>query len=184
MSKVKTVESVKLIVGILAAGEDNLGLARERLKAALGAVDGESRVWPFEDTDYYTAEMGEGLLRQFVSLETPFDPGELASVKRKTHGIEMDLAEGVGLTARRSINLDPGLVTPWNLVLATTKNFAHRVYIGQGIYAEVTLLYRGGRWEALPWAYPDYRSGRYDAFLTGARRRLLAARAGREPMGL
>ena len=70
------------------------------------------------------------------------------------------------------MNLDVGYVTEAKLVLASMKDFAHRVYLGAGVHAEVTLLYRGGGWMSLEWTFPDYASGRYDTFLTGARRLL------------
>jgi hypothetical protein len=72
----------------------------------------------------------------------------------------------------RPINLDVGYITPAKLVLASMKNFSHRIYLRDGVYGEVTLLYRGRRWEALEWTFPDFASGRYDAFLSEARRRL------------
>ncbi|MCP4534749.1 MAG: DUF4416 family protein, partial [Delftia sp.] len=84
---------------------------------------------------------------------------------------------GRGSGPDRPINLDVGYVEPSKLVLASMKNFSHRIYLRDGVYAEVTLMFRKGLWEPLGWTFPDYRSGRYDAFLTAARDSLPAGRA-------
>jgi len=74
------------------------------------------------------------------------------------------------------VNLDPGYVTPAKLVLASCKDYTHRAYLARGVYAEPTLAYTGGRWQAHPWTYPDYRTAEYHAFFDRLRDRLLAAR--------
>jgi hypothetical protein len=102
------------------------------------------------------------------------DPGQLVEAKLLSNAVEREMAmDRDGRTCRR-VNLDPGYVTLGKLVLATTKDHAHRIALRDGIFAEVTLAYRGGRWEPFPWTYPDYRSGRYDAFLLSARESLRA----------
>jgi hypothetical protein len=171
---IQPAQPVKLICGIIAAGEEFLRRAQGELRAAFGDTDVSSDVTAFDFTDYYEAEMGMGLLRQFVSFRDFGDPGSLAAIKRRTNEIERRLAVPVAGGWRRRVNLDPGYVAPSQLVLASTKNFAHRIYLGEGIYAEVTLLFRKGGPEYLPWTYPDFRSGRYDEFLREVRRRLLA----------
>jgi hypothetical protein len=121
--------------------------------------------------------MGSPLLRQFIAFARPIDPGDLAAIKHETNDLEAQLAASEParrLAVTRPINLDPGCLEPSKLVLATTKNFSHRVYLGQAIYAEATLAYRSGRWQPWPYTYPDYASGRYFPFLTAVRNHLLS----------
>ena len=163
---------VKLICGILASDAAALESARQRLTDELGAADCVSEVWPFDMTAYYQQQAGPEILRQFVAFEELVDPGRLAAVKHTTNRLEQELAGSLGRPWPRPVNFDPGLIEPSKLVLASTKNFAHRVYIGDGMYAEVTLIYVRGQWQSFPFTFPDFKSGRYDAFLTRVRNRL------------
>ncbi len=164
----------KLIVGMLSGRRELLGEAGERLSRDHGPVDLRSRVWDFDFTDYYQRQMGTGLLRQFISFERLVPPEAIAAVKQGTNGIEAEFAAAGAGGPPRPVNLDCGYVTEGKLVLASTKDFAHRIYLGGGIFAEVTLEYAGGAWRAGPHTFPDYASGLYDEFLTAARSRLAA----------
>jgi hypothetical protein len=152
---------VKLVMPMIGADAALVAAVEGALTAEWGAIDYRSASVPFTYTDYYAREFGPHLWRRFVSFERLIDPGELAGIKRLSNEIEQRWAEA----GRRRINLDPGYLTQARLVLATTKDQAHRIYIGQGIYAEVTLIYRGGAFTPLPWTYPDYRSPAYLAIL-------------------
>ena len=164
---------VKLICGILACDAAALEAARVRLGAELGAMDPVSPVWPFDLTGYYAQQAGPEILRQFVAFADLVDPGRLAAVKHITNRLERELAQELGRPWPRPVNFDPGLIEPSKLVLASTKNFAHRVYIGDTMYAEVTMIYVRGRWESFPFTFPDFKSGRYDGFLSAVRQRLV-----------
>ena len=164
---------MKLITGVLACDEQALSAARTRLESALGEIDLASDVWPFDRTSYYADEIGPRILRQFVSFTQLVDPGELAEIKNRTNAIEQELARSLALPFPRPVNLDPGMIEPSKLVLATTKNYSHRIYIGKKMYAEVTLVYDKGGWRPLPHTYPDYRSQEYFDFFTKVRGRLL-----------
>ena len=170
MGRIRETTPVTLICGIIAVDADVLRLAVERLTALFGPIGLESEVFPFTFTDYYRAEMGDGLLRKFISFSTPIDPGSLASIKTQTNRLEDELAVVADTQTRRQVNLDPGYITASKLVLATTKDFSHRLYLGQGIYGEVTLGFRKDGCVAHPWTYPDFRSGTYDAFFLAVRR--------------
>ncbi len=122
--------------------------------------------------------MGSPLYRRWVAFERLAAPDALAEAKLTTNAIEADLAAERAAGAPRPINLDPGYLDLARLVLASMKDHAHRIYLGRGVYAEITLLYQSRRWQKLPWTFPDFASGRYDAFLTAARGRLQAARRG------
>jgi hypothetical protein len=169
-------EPVTLVVGMLSGRPELLDAAETRLADRYGPVDVRSPLIDFVFTDYYEREMGTGLRRRFVSFGRTIDPGRLAEIKRSTNALEAALAGEAGAVAR-PVNLDPGYVCGGKLVLASTKDRAHRIYVGEGIYAEVTLVWRKGRFVPLETTYPDYRSGPYLAFFTRARQRHLATRA-------
>ena len=164
---------VKLIVGILGSDERCLAAARSGLESAIGPIDLVSDIWPFNQTGYYADEIGPQILRQFVSFERLIDPGELADLKHRTNALEQELAGALALPMPRPVNLDPGIIEPSKLVLATTKNYSHRIYIGRQMYAEVTLVFDKGSWRPLPHTYPDYRQQQYSDFFTKVRGRLL-----------
>lgn len=156
MGQIREPAPMKLVCGILGRDE-RLPAAKEALAAEFGPVDYESPPFPFEHTDYYAKEMGVGLSRAWLSFEPLFHPGELPEAKLATNGLEMEFS---GPEGHRTVNLDPGLLDESKLILASTKNYAHRIYVGQGIYAEVTLIYRHGSFQDLPWTYADYREHR------------------------
>ncbi len=133
-----------------------------------GKPDFRSAMYLFGPT-YYESEMGPGLVKFFVSFAPLLAQDRLSAVKRWTNTLE----EGLADTRGRACNLDPGLITHYSVIMATTKGYAHRVYLGDGIYAEPTLLFRRGALEALPWTYPDYQTPAAHDFFREARRRLL-----------
>lgn len=173
MWELKEPNPVKLIVGILASDERCLAAARQAALAALGSPDFVSEAWTFDQTDYYTKEIGPEVLRQFVSIERLIHPGDLAAIKHRTNEIERKLAETLATPYPRPVNLDPGVIEPSKLILASTKNFAHRIYIGMQMYAEVTLVFDKGQWRTLPYTFPDYYRPEYHEFLSRVRSRLV-----------
>lgn len=173
MGVIRPARKVKLICGMISADADLMRRAGALLGRQFGEIEGESEVWPFDATDYYEAEMGTELKRTFVSFTRLIDPGQIGRIKRETNELEAELCRHAAAPPEfRVVNLDPGYIGIGKLVLATTKDYSHRIYIGDGIYAEVTLHWRGNRWEAWPWTYPDYASERYQAFFTQVRERL------------
>lgn len=173
MGQVQQVEPVKFVVGILAIEEDLLPTARELITQQLGAIDLCSLIWPFTSTKYYADEMSDTLYRQFVSLSEPANPDRLVDMKLAANCAELADAQSRGRGQRRAINLDPGYITPAKLVLATTKDYSHRLYLDRGVYAETTLQFHVGRWEAWPWTYPDYAEPTYHNFFIQVRKSLL-----------
>jgi hypothetical protein len=167
MGQAKPPKPVKLIVSAFAPGDALLQEARAALEAEWGKTDFNSDLLPFDHTSYYAREFGAGLVRRIWAFETLVDPGELAAYKLRTNELEQRWA----VDGRRQINLDVGYVSMAKLVLATTKNHGHRLYVGQGIYAEVTLQYRDGAYRAWPWTYPDYATPEYGALFQEIRRR-------------
>jgi hypothetical protein len=170
---------VKLVVPMLAGSTALLDVAQQAVCDALGPTDYVSDDLAFDFTDYYAAEMGAPLLRRFVSMRALMDPGDLARLKLRTNALERAWSQG----GRRAVNLDPGYLAGAKFVLATTKDYAHRIYLGEGIYAEVTLLYRGGAFEPLPWTYPDYCSAAYHRILGEMRALYMAQLRATHPPG-
>jgi len=162
-------DPVNLVCAALAGRREWLDAARELLEARFGPIDLESEVWPWDFTDYYEAEMGGGLLRQLYGFRDLIDPGELAAAKLATNAMERKLACSLPEAPRRPVNLDPGYVAAGKLVLATTKNQAHRVFLGRGVYAECTLRWSRGNFEPWPWTYRDYRLDAYREFFARVR---------------
>ena len=176
MGKPNPPRPVKLIVGMLSGDELLFAQAAEAMAALWGKIDIQSAMMPFTQTDYYAEQMGADLRRRFFSFVELIDPGHLAQVKHQSNVLETQLAQsdaGRALRVARPINLDPGYLEPSKLILATTKNYSHRIYIGESMYAEATLHYHKGAWQAWPYTYADYAGGAYDAFLNEARQRLM-----------
>jgi len=173
MGAIRPPRRVNFICGILTGDEDLAARAIQLLKRQIGPIDEVSETWPFDATDYYEPEMGEALKRQFVAFAHLGDPVELPHLKVLTNDLETRIARDLALPELpRPVNLDPGYLTLSKLVLATTKDYSHRVYLRDGIYAESTLHYHDGRWQAWPWTYPDYADGRYHGFFTRVREHL------------
>lgn len=161
---------VQPFVGFLAPSTETLDRAAARLEDLFGPPVLSSSDLPFGWTDYYEREMGAGLLRRLVGYQSLRDPGELAAWKEGTNGVEEELRRALGAPGRPA-NLDPGYLDLARVVLATTKDNAHRIYLGRSLYAEVTLTYRDGDFRANPWTYPDYRSEPYLEFFRALRAR-------------
>lgn len=165
---------MKLLCGMISADKAALQTAQAALEERFGPVDLVSEVMPFDFTHYYDNQMGGPLWRQFVAFERLVAADSLAAAKLSTDEIERNFPRQA-LGPPRPINLDPGYVDESKLVLASLKDFTHRLCLSGGVFGEVTLLYRRGNWTALEWTFPDYASGRYHSFLTAARRQLRRA---------
>lgn len=164
---------VLLMIAVISRYEVSLNWARETLIQRFGPLAFQSAAFDFTETDYYAATMGPNLKKQFLAFERLIDPGALAGIKRQTNDSEAEYAASAGHSEPRPLNLDPGYITPAKLVLASTKDHAHRIYLGGGIYAELTLNFRHRQWQPLEWTYPDYRRDDFQQFFTQCREWLL-----------
>jgi hypothetical protein len=174
MGEAKHASPVKLICAALAGRDEWLDRARELLEREFGPVDMESEIWPFEATDYYEKEMGPGLLRRVFSFKEMIDPENIVQAKHATNRMERRVGAKLSDSPERPVNLDVGYVSPGKLVLATTKDYSHRVYLRAGIYAEATLGWRHGAFEPWEWTYPDYRAEGYREFFANVRAACIA----------
>lgn len=169
MGKPRPPAPAKLILGVITREP----CLREQIATILvpewGRVEFESEPLRFDFTDYYRTELGPELLRWWLGFERTIPCERLPELKHYTNRLELGLSRPDG---RRSINLDPGYLTLQNLVLATTKPAPHRVYLGDGIYAELALIYIDHSFKPLSWTYPDYRADLAIRFFNRVRRSL------------
>ena len=159
----------KLIAGFFTKDKALAADIVKDLQDRLGPVDMISAWLNFDFTTYYEKEMGAPLSRRLVVFKTLVEQTELAAIKRMTNAVEQKYQR----RGKRRVNIDPGYLLPERFVLATGKNFTHRIYIGQGIYADLTLIYQKGAFRVLPWTYPDYADGRLIDFLTLVRNKYM-----------
>ena len=155
----------KLVIGMFMKDKGLFDSVLTALAAEFGALELASLWIPFDNTSYYEAEMGRPLFRRVLVFQELIQQDDLACIKHVTNAIERRKV----LADRRRINIDPGYLLQERFVLATGKNFTHRIYIGQGIYADLTLIYQGGAFRVLPWTYPDYAGRNMLQFLEIAR---------------
>lgn len=177
MGKIRSPIPVKLFVGMLSAEPALFHACTETLIEEYGPIDHQTEILPWGNSDYYREEMGPGIVRKFIFFKRLMDAKRLSEVKLFTNNLEQDLAEHTENKLRRRINLDPGYITEAKVVLATTKDFSHRIYIGEGIYAEVTLCYSNIDKSFIPldYTYPDYRTEAYRSLFCEARNLLRTA---------
>lgn len=161
-------ESAKLVCAVMGRDETMLNRGRGLMAERYGEAELASPVFDFSFTTYYEPEMGAGLVKQFLGFRPLVNPADLADIKRTSNDLEAGVARSDGLPGR-GVNIDPGYVNGGQLVLATTKNYSHRIYLGNGIFAEVTLLYTRGAFTPMPWTYRDYRTDEALAFFARVR---------------
>ena len=159
----------KYFVALLSSDAELLTAVEKDLSTILGAVDARSGVWPWTVSNFYENEMGAGLRRRFLSFEPLISPGELARIKLLTQQIEDQYRDKAADHSGRRVNLDPGYIDAFKVILASTKNASQRVYLHSGIYAEATLMYFDGAFHGLAYTYPDYLWPQTLAFFTSLR---------------
>ncbi len=171
MSKPRQAEAVKLVMSIITARGGILPEAMQILTANFGRPDLISAEMPFDYTNYYEKEMGRSLIRRMVSFDRLIHPESLPDVKLLTNHLE----DRFSSDGRRQINIDPGYISPAHLILATGKGYTHRPYLRDGIYADLTLIFTEGTFQALPWTYPDYAGQEVMSLLNKIRKQYLQA---------
>lgn len=153
----KEFEPVKLFSGFIYREETLYQAVKQQLEQTYSPIDLESPVIPFDFTSYYHPEMGAPLSRRFASFTRLIQPGQLPEIKLTTNQVEIDTAH----EGKRRINLDPGYLSEANVIIATTKNYYHRVPLANGIYAHMEYVIKGSNFVSLEWTYPDFKSQAY-----------------------
>lgn len=165
MSIVQRPKPAKLVIGIYTREKDLIEPLVRELSAKYGAVDLVSDWLPFDFTTYYEKEMGTPLHRRVFAFSKLIDQSDLSDIKIFTNRLEQERLTD----EKRLVNIDPGYMLYARFVLATGKDFSHRIYIGKGIYADLTLIFQKGAFQTLPWTYPDYAEEKMQSFLSRVR---------------
>jgi len=172
MSTLKEPGPAKLLCSIFSGSKEMIDKTAYDLAERFGGIDLESETLAFDFTTYYEPEFGSGLVRKLVSFEGLVRQDSLPEIKYVTNDLEqMTVSSG-----KRKVNIDPGLLTAERLVLATGKNFTHRIYLGRGVFADLTLIYQAKSFQVLPWTFPDYASEPVQNFLLRVRKVFLKQR--------
>lgn len=169
MGRIKKPLPGKLILSAIYSSLGPMHDAIREVENKFGLVEFESDEIEFIHTTYYREEMGDNLKRKFFAFEEKIDRESLAEIKIWTNKLEEKLGEKIDDFVFRKVNLDPGILSLANLTLASTKDYAHRVYINNGIFCEITLIYEKKKFKALPWTYPDYMETEIVDFLKRVR---------------
>jgi hypothetical protein len=169
MSQPNPPQPAKLVIGVFTNDKNLLPPVLESLTKQFGDVDLISPWIAFDYTRYYEREMGPDLVRRMMAFKPLIDQNDLSSIKLASNAIEAECT----INARRNINIDPGYMLRERFVLATGKNFAHRIYIGNRIYADLTLIFQKGAFQFLPWTYPDYKDPKMQTFLYQVRNKYI-----------
>lgn len=167
MVRIKNPQKVLPVVGLIFIEGFEIEPVLEELKNDVGDVVLKSEILPFTHTHYYDEEMGDSLIREWLVFGELLVPDVLIHLKHRAHEIENNYLNEKG---GRKVNIDPGLLSLSNLILASTKNYSHRIYLGNGIYGEVTLVYKNHYFNPLQWTYPDYREKKALDFFCEARK--------------
>jgi hypothetical protein len=170
MSRPQKPKPAKLVIGLFLKEKSIILLVAQALTEKFGCIDMVSEWFPFNFTDYYESEMGKPLFRRVLVFENLIEQGALAEIKLITNDIELEYSKN----SKRMVNLDPGYLLRERFVLASGKNFSHRIYIGERIYADLTLIYTKGRFQTLPWTYPDYAEQNMMTYLEQVRKKYMA----------
>jgi hypothetical protein len=177
MGRPKEPKPAKLFMSLIASEDAIFYRSLEDLRLALGEIDFISERFPFDFTDYYTEEMGSPLFRHFVTFERLISIPLLPEIKQTTNRLEEKYSTPNG---KRRVNIDPGYLSLVHAILATTKAYTHRPYLRDGIYADLTLVYKNKTFQPLEWTYPDYRQDQIILLFNRFRKKYLEDLKGRE----
>ena len=170
MGKIQKHLPVKLISAITFHPELDIESVLNKIEDLHSSCDMRSEIYEFSVfTSYYEQEMNDRLKKYFVSFEKLFNPEELPYLKVKTNMIEEEYL----VNGKRRVNIDPGYITQAKVVLATTKNYSHRIYLGKGIFGDVHMQYSNNSYQPQSWTYPDYKDAQNIIFFNQVRRRYL-----------
>jgi len=157
MADPRTPPPALLVIAAFSRHEEAFQWAQEHLVQEYGPLAHAGPRFSFNHTKYYESSMGPALKKQLLAFQQLVPEDQLATIKLHTNRLEQNLAQAKSFPEDRPLNLDPGFLTLGKFILATTKDQAHRIYLKDGIFAEVTLRFQDGQYEPWPWTYADYR---------------------------
>lgn len=169
MGEISKPQPVMLIAAITSRYESAIDWSIEKAVGQWGAVSLQSPLFDFNETGFYEKTMGADLKKRLVAFERLIDPEQVATAKVTSNLWEHEFKEQSGAAEDRPVNIDPGYITQAKLVLATTKNRDHRIYLQHGIFAEITLHFQSGKWQKSRWTYADYQRDDFQQFFTQCR---------------
>lgn len=169
MGSLRKAKPVVFFVAVSSGEQSAIDWARDELGKVRGPLLVASAPFDFNQTSYYQKEMGTDLIKQFFAFENLIDPAEIVSEKLRANELEQRYFDEHPSNVTRPVNIDPGYVTEAKLVLATTKDRDHRIYLDRGILAEITLFFQGEKWNPSRWTYPDYNTNLCFEFLNECR---------------
>jgi len=162
LSQRKTPSAAGLLFSVIYREEEDFEKTLRTISDRVGRIEYTSGPFPFDRTDYYAKEMGAPLFRRFLLAADEVGREDLVQAKLAAESIEAEFS----VDGKRNVNIDPGLLTDENVVLATGKNYSHRIYLRDGVFADLTLVFEKGEYRSLPWTYPDFASPEIRTFLT------------------
>jgi hypothetical protein len=162
VSRRKPPPPARLIISVIYRDEEDFENTVRAIHGRIGRIEYASGPFPFDRSDYYEREMGAPLFRRFLLAADDVAREDLVQAKVAAESIESEFS----VDGKRNVNIDPGLLTDENVVLATGKNYSHRIYLRDGIFADLTLVFEKGEYRPLPWTYPDLASPEIRTFLT------------------
>ncbi len=162
MSQRKTPPAARLLISVIYRDDGDFEHTVRAIHGRIGKIEYASGPFPFDRSDYYEREMGAPLFRRFLLAADDVAREDLVEAKLVAESIEAEFS----VDGKRNVNIDPGLLTDENVVLATGKNYSHRIYLRDGVFADLTLVFEKGEYQPLPWTYPDIASPEIRTFLT------------------
>jgi len=169
-SRLGPAPKVKLVFAVALGSRNYHDPVHRLLEAEFGPIEAVGPIYRFSDfSPYYDEELGGETWKYLLTITRLTDADSIVPVKLMTEKWQEDFGSGFPGDGRRTVNIDPGYVNGWQFVLATVKNQGHRIYLAKGVFCEVTLLFRKGKFESLPWTYPDYQVPQTQDFLRQAR---------------
>jgi hypothetical protein len=169
MSEPKAPHPAKLFVTVFLNDTSLFEEVAKSLSEKYGKIDILSQWAAFDNTSYYEKEMGRNLQRRVIIFKDLIRQSDIADIKHFAISIEKELSNGDD----RNVNIDPGYLLMERFVLATCKNFAHKIYVGKGVYADLTLIYKDGRYNTLPWTFPNYKDEKMIDFISNVRKKYI-----------
>lgn len=158
-----------VFTGIIYSDKEKMEEAKLWIEKNIGKIFYETEHIHFDFTDYYNEEMGENLKRFWIGTENIIFENELVGIKK----LSIEFEKKISINGKRQVNIDPGGISTSRVILVTTKNYSHRIYLGNGIYGEVTLIYKNKKFQELPWTYPDYKTRTFTDFALKMRNHFL-----------